>query len=633
MGNLIFGTSWGLVMLISLAGWGWALLRILGGRSASDPGIFLPLGLSWSIAVGGVLDWAGAVCPRNDVAFLTIGILLAGIALWSLRGAASLRWRAVRDAFATIGWLGKTVIVLLLALSCLAYAGSVYAVTFNPHDDLHGYFVFPLKMLQTGSLGPDPFSERRLVSSLGGQSFLHTFVLSALPIESLHLIDSGLCFLMMLAMVAGASEDRRPRGTRLLMMIAILVFTVIPHANISATMSGVVVFFGAFRWLDTMESRLRSADGLVLGMLLGGACVLKTSFVVPAVTMAGTFFLIRLASGRDPVMRRLGPALVTAAMASALAAPWMLSMFRSCGTLLYPLLGKGYHGSVYGSFATTYPSLLAPHAVRFTCIAASTALFISFFSLSALALTQKPRSAATVAMIAGGIVGTLAIGIATAGYGVDRYMFPFLFPAVLSLVCKIPAPAKAPEGAGSGHLPLAHLLVCVWLIGSQWEGSRQMFWQYGLNVRDALAGRGLASAQEAQRMRDAQNSVPEGDVILERVSKPFLLDFARNRVFIVDYPGGASPPPGMPFQRGPEALSSYLMERSIRYVMYSYRDEAQFSHAQYVERLGPHGHPWIRSEAEHTFDFQDSLSLLGSSRRRRYDDGDLFLLDLSEGPR
>ena len=371
----------------------------------------------------------------------------------------------------------------------------------------------------------------------------------------------------------------------------------------------------------------------MLGALLGGACVLKTSFVVPAVTTAGTFFLVRLASGREPLTRLLATALVTAAVATALAAPWMLSMFRSCGTPLYPLLGKGYHGSVYGSFVTTYPSVFALQAVRSTAIAMSSALFVSFVSLSALALLQRPRSVATVAMIAGGIGGTLAIGIATAGYGVERYMFPFLFPAVLSLVCRAPAPTKALGTVGSVHLALAHLLVCVWLIGSQWEVSRQLFQRYGMNVRNALAGRVLSSKAEAQRVRDAQRSVPDGDVILERVTKPFLLDFARNPVFMVDYPGGASPPPGMPFRRGPEALSSYLLKKSIRYVIYSYGDEAQFSRKEYGERLGPHNHPWIRSEAEHTFDFQDSLSLLGSSARRTYDDGDLFLLDLSEGRR
>jgi hypothetical protein len=83
----------------------------------------------------------------------------------------------------------------------------------------------------------------------------------------------------------------------------------------------------------------------------------------------------------------------------------------------------------------------------------------------------------------------------------------------------------------------------------------------------------------------------------------------------------------MPFSRGAEALADYLNSKSIRYVAYSYANEANFQRSQLGERLR-HPHPWIRAEAMHTFDFQNNLKQLGDSRKRIYDDGDIFVLDM-----
>lgn len=74
----------------------------------------------------------------------------------------------------------------------MQYAGWVSTPNeFNLHDDYHADFVFPKKMLQMGSMGPDPFRERRLESSLGGGTFLNTFILSMLSEKILKNIDYG----------------------------------------------------------------------------------------------------------------------------------------------------------------------------------------------------------------------------------------------------------------------------------------------------------------------------------------------------------------------------------------------------------------------------------------------------------
>jgi hypothetical protein len=147
-----------------------------------------------------------------------------------------------------------------------------------------------------------------------------------------------------------------------------------------------------------------------------------------------------------------------------------------------------------------------------------------------------------------------------------------------------------------------------------------------------LAGRQIANADEKKTYAEMQSMIPSNERALVRLDKNYLLDFMRNEIFIADYPGGSSLPPGMPFFKadgtGPEEMSRYLLSHGIRYVAYSYKSEASFTRELYGNRLEPSMNAWIRSEASHTFDFQDTMAVLGETRQRVYDDGSIYLLDL-----
>jgi hypothetical protein len=88
----------------------------------------------------------------------------------------------------------------------------------------------------------------------------------------------------------------------------------------------------------------------------------------------------------------------------------------------------------------------------------------------------------------------------------------------------------------------------------------------------------------------------------------------------------------MPFFQGGERLADYLCGRPIRYVAYSYLNEAGFYEGLFEERLRPETEPWLRLQALHTRDFQRNLSELGRTRKVLYDDGDVFVLDLGSSP-
>src|SRR4028118_678173 len=103
------------------------------------------------------------------------------------------------------------------------------------------------------------------------------------------------------------------------------------------------------------------------------------------------------------------------------------------------------------------------------------------------------------------------------------------------------------------------------------------------------------------------DSVPQKSIVLTRLDNPFLMNFKKHTIWIADYPGGASLPPGMPSFKGEEALADYLLSQSIRYVAYSYANEANFPRKSLEVLLRLEGSFWQKNQALNTVEFQESL--------------------------
>ena len=138
---------------------------------------------------------------------------------------------------------------------------------------------------------------------------------------------------------------------------------------------------------------------------------------------------------------------------------------------------------------------------------------------------------------------------------------------------------------------------------------------------------------DEKQYRDVQNSIPAGPQVMVRVSKPFLFNFQRNTIYTVDSPGGASPPPGIPIMSHTSEMADYLLTKSIRYIIYSYGDEAGYSSDELGQRLPLRDYyalGRIKYEALYILIFQKHLSALGKLYKKIYDDGQIFVLDLGQ---
>jgi len=126
-------------------------------------------------------------------------------------------------------------------------------------------------------------------------------------------------------------------------------------------------------------------------------------------------------------------------------------------------------------------------------------------------------------------------------------------------------------------------------------------------------------------LAEMQAAVPEGRAVLAVVDHPFALDYRRNAVFNIDVPGAASPPPGMPFFRGPGPVKAYLKGLGVGYVASRdfdapagclYRRDGWTFHAE------GENHQW-RAQSRYYLDLMDNLDALAATEDSVFSRGGL----------
>jgi hypothetical protein len=634
MTSYFLAFTWGFVILVAWIGWGRLLNRILFPEARTDWGQSAAWGLALSVVVGGMLNVLSYISRTTVLVFLG-----AGVAIWLL-DLLTRRTGEVRSTFPRLADLrsSKSLLVvgaLIVLLALIQYAGSVSVsrydspssaagpVRFNQADDFQAYFVFPEKMMQLGSISPDPFCARQIESSLGGQSFLDALVLSVLSVQNLHILDPGLGLLLIIGLLWG---NFKQTGTSLAWSLALLlmfVWMAPPTVNIASLYIGMALFLSLYRTLDweAFSAGRFLSRTLVIALIAAAICSLKSTFIPACGVLLGCSFVCYVVGQRFK-RTALAELASTAILVVAFALPWMISMYRSSRTLLYPLLGSGYHQPFHWLTISRGMQLLFKHLTDPSWVALAT---LGVFYLMSRRWEISGREA-VLSLLMGATVGHVVITLATGEPNNSRYSFPFIFAAVLVLITAAASWSPvAGQNKWEASRPLVAIGVTLFLVGSTWFPSRILYAECFQGVRRAIQWAPLVPSPEIAAYQRLQESVPRGEVILTRLEKPFLLDFKRNTVFVVDY-AVASPPPGMPLREGGEALARYLTSHSTRYVAYSYTGEAA--------RRAVVGHdlysPFTLNQIERTFDFEDDLEQLSKTRRRVYDDGRSFVLDLSQ---
>lgn len=664
--------AWGLVLLASFIGYGKLLRRLLFANSSPGWAIEGAWGMALLVAVGGLLNYFRIMSPT-----LLLIIVLAGF-LYCVFDVGRHRNTIVNGLATGIDLIRKKPVVSTLRLLAyssifvpvaILYLGSVttevHHTNFIVVDDLRGYFHFPKQMLEAGGMTADPFNVGRLGHGLGGQAILQAFILLFFDFFNLHFVEMGISLVLCVGLVWRLASSRGLGFP--LRWILTLFFLCLPYypslvINNSSFVSGILMLLALFAFLDQDDAGESTPirNACIVALIAACAIALKTTFMPPVVVILVLSYLWFLVSSRFDKKVLLEIALVPVFVFLVLL-PWMLALYESSGTLLYPVLGTGFDEYNYGGY------LHDMHAGQYTLRDKLTIIYLTFLSrdiylllilLGVVAfLLVKPRRRATAHVFAVGVlissITFLLVFDLTKLPSMNRYIYGVMYTALVVTVLELLAEVNRNLGAGTlwqarqqSDKRLAVLKVAgisTALIGSlalflfQYDyiakSSRLYRFNLGLLPEKMQSQGTFFDARWQARYQAAQQSVPEGATFLSRDIATSAYDFGRNTIYYLSQPGACSPPPGMPHFSGPEAVSEYLVSHGVRYVAYTYANDGGLPINKDMHRIRPDAKYFDRIFQRAAIALSRTFNDLGAKRKRLYDDGTLFVLDLQEPAR
>ncbi len=645
--DIIIIALWGVCIIFSWIGYGSLIENSLYSIKNRRAGLWLRSGwgLSFTIFIGGILNLLNLIKPLVLIIYIFIGI---GIYLYQLIKYENINRPRLLNNWKSISSPKNVIfLIIIMCLLLLRYLGALYSIHFNWHDDFHAYIAYPIKMIQTGSLGEDPFSYRRL-ASLSGMSFLHTLTLSVGTINNLKLIDSGIGSILICGLIFDFKKYLKISNGWLLFVI--VAFLLIPPAtgNISSVLTGTVLFLTMFQsilFINNNKFKYSLNNTVLLSFVIAGLASLKSTFIIPTALTIVSIFILSIFSRNANKIRKVFIFMLIPIISFILLLPWMISNFNSNGSMLYPIFGRGYHGSTYGTWEQYSENFSILGTIKWIPTILTNPYMLLITILVLLLIFRKKflftRFWFPIVLFISLVGTTIIIITQTGGYGWDRYSWPFLMSVLLFILILF---YQYKYNLNSLNI-MIKLFITIILIGNIFFIKGGQLSNYLNNQITAIQNinknepiieidKGVEYNQidqsEYLQYINMQYFVPENEILLTRLRYPFLLNFKRNKIFLLDYPGGSSPPPGIPSFQGSKKLVNYLRGVGIRYIAYSYNSQANFKFEDLNNRLSGDNKSLAKMEALHTFDFQDNLIVLGDKYKRIYDDGEIFVLDLNK---
>jgi hypothetical protein len=536
--EILLVALWGAVVLAAIDGWGGMAAR-LAPDVPIDAGLRLAWGMASLLAIGGALTAVSLATGPIVVIVVAVGALLA-----------LPRWR--REAgVSCIGPMGCAAGLILI----LHYLGQVSGVPPVCADDHLAYFGFIKRQLALGAID-EPFSLRRLAGQ-GGQMFLQSLVVAQGSLDNAVLIETGISPIIIYLLLRGALPGRAPVFPALALMMAMASLAY--RFNSQSECTGIVLFLGLARTLVALDDPTRSWPGdlILIGLLVAGLSSLRAHFLLGAGSTAGIWLLSGWGGVRT--LPGLSPRIVVLFGSSlAFFAPWMVGLWRSSGTPLFPL----FAGTGAGGYDTFSASAAAFYDLALDYVLAPRGLLLVLPALALWRPAPERRVLAISFAVAWLVTLLLSWRFSNAdSWAFGRYMWPMIVvPVFLSLIVVV----RAAQLQDAGSRVRGAVLASCFAIAAARLG--YVGWQMAATLD------GNASADEAQlaeRYRKLQDLVPVNDTLLVATDNPYLIDYRRNRTWNVDLPGAASPSPGMPFFHGAEAVRDYLLANGVHYVLFA----------------------------------------------------------------
>ncbi len=623
------------VFLVTLAFWGYgqAISAVFFQRIQLNWGQKSLLGFALFIALSGYIELLKLGSVGLFWGYILFGVLLGLFPLWKLLTQPSISFRLKASQIFSLA---------VLTLITLLYLANLTFLPFNHGDDYTSYLTFPIRVLVEGFQGGDPFNQRGIEQGFGGGGSINALFLSLIPLAHLHIAETGagLLLLIGLAIAHVGSQNLRPWSVLGAIALVLVLGIFIQSTNIASILSGCALAYGILL-LFTQSTESSSAPSyqrsIFLGILLAALLLLKGNLFVPMVVFGGSFYIARLLQIQKWwVIKEF---FISALALVICLSPWLVSNVLYHGTAFYPLLGKGLSYSGGFGFVTLPKTLNA--------IGEFTPLYCLLL-VCGLAFISYSRSQVQIRfvllMIGLVILSTALMSLTPAGMYRYSYVIlatpsAFLMLSALAMSNRqFEAPIRWLKPLTCKRIFIFIVIVTSVLMLNQTKRVGRNFFKEGLysryiNTPINLAPNDFLSpdfAKEKDRYIALQNSIPSGEILLVQVPSPFMLDYSRNLIYVMDCPGNAGPRPGPPFNQNAEALAQYLRDNHIRYLAHAYSQWNQQKFDPYfIDSCLNAAGEWGRTLATRQLLVNEQMLELAKNYRVIFDDQQNRVIDLS----
>ncbi len=668
--------SWAIVIyLMSAYGWGWLLINRIYPDSRPRLASTAICGIGAWIFIGGLLNVARLANPAALDAILGLGLVFTAVFAVSFVRSNHVRSvRQLRECLRSAPVAGESRLTLLLsgafvaAIFLFLVMTQMPAAAFNLFDDFHTYLPRPVRMLQTGSLGGNPFDVLG-IDSLGAQAFMQSFFVSRLSISHINAFDAIFCFILGLWLLVEMQHRFRIHWTFLIASMATFIAIDPQYVNVSSLYSGslmiLAMVFVSIVAIDDMGGADRNrafAGAAALALITASLVALKTTFVVFAAVYLATFLGCALYLSEHK--RRMARAIAVALLAGVvLITPWiLLSLPNYAAALRIGLAGNAIAAAGDGQnidFITKFVYVFSPAKSSWGGNYLTYSLLVSLLALAGVVLLVRFAGSRNVAERRSMAAILAACIAATASYLVNvhlfdpqnglRYSCPILIAtAAVAVLLASGGGAWLRPAVGVGR-PFAYaggvvLLVTVVAMGGAFYDELISRVQRAYHHRTLLPFAAVASKEHQSYMAASlgeraalhvhalQQKVEKDFAILALVRTPFHFDFARNRVFNATDSTVLNPwLADFLLDDDPERARRYLRERGVRYVMFEHDGYGVTSDAEFEPYLES---PFrmVRQTGERNLILRKILRHLARHSRLLVADAGIVVFDISKNP-
>lgn len=585
---------WSLAIFASFWGYGEALRRALKRPEFDDLGWGLTAawGMAVTLAIGGFLMMLSLAKAPVLTGVALLGAAFAfyfiseRLAKWTAPAKSQKKSKSKKASStgaespasqqsAASGYATAIANILIWGLAALAFASSIaWPHHIDPNDDLVCYLMLPEKILATGTL-IEPFSFQR-AGTFGGQALLQAMTMIVGNETNGHVPDRGLAMLCIFGILAGALRQvRLPCAIAAFLLLFCFWFVPVPRISTNGAMTGGCLLIALLDGIQRVRSAKPASDWKLFvpsALLFAGSCSIRPTY---AVVIACIFVALLIASvlfNKDWMARWIAIKSLTIIgfLATALLVPFMVVLYQSNGTPVIPpfsgFVSKAYQTYDHPEFSKNFDALLA-----FLAVSNSLAIFAL---LLPVLLFPGARDRF---WIIGGILAACAVIVirfgALAYLDLYRYIYPILVPVFLWFLASSLRTASASlHPVGFRQKPATITVVSMTaLMGFLWPNFNQAWLELRVQAQSLPAQFAGNNSFLDPRLKDSykaiQNRIPPGDKVVTMVDASYWLDYTRNPMFSMNAVGGSSPPPGIPFHQGPDALLDYFRKLGFKYMV------------------------------------------------------------------